>query len=233
MKAKRVNYKRVLLVVVEGQTDKVSLENIFKRRFTDKKVCFLTVRGDLTAEEDTTPDNAAEKISGYISGFLAKNRAFERTDIIEIVHLTDLDGAFLSAKRLVYDADSDTVYGKRTVTTGKTIKIAERNARKSAVLSRLSSLSNIGGIKYSLYYFSANLEHVLYNSANLNGREKEEAAFNFAKSFQNKEGGFVDFLRKQRVLRDFTYGESWEYVQKGANSLKRLTNINLFFERAE
>jgi hypothetical protein len=233
MKAKQINHKRLLLFIIEGATDKITLENILKKNFPDKKICFKTVKGDITAEENTDADNIEGKLYSCVKDFLARNGGFKRTDIIEIVQLTDVDGAFLSNKRVVYNKEVDLSYYEKRIESNKSYKIMERNERKSAVLSHLSAIGQIGGIKYSLYYFSSNIEHVLHGKQLCTDAEKENKAYEFAQAFQNREEAFVQFLTDEGVAVDLPYAESWELVKKGANSLKRLTNINLLFKRTD
>ncbi|MDR1940065.1 MAG: hypothetical protein LBQ40_04640 [Clostridiales bacterium] len=231
MRANQINYKRVLLFIVEGATEKITLENVFKKNFADKKICFKIVGGDITAEDSTTEENAESKIYACVRDFLSRNGGFKRSDITEIIHLTDLDGAFVSDKRIVFNGGVDLAYEERFIESNKTYKIIERNKRKSAVLSRLSTLGHIRGISYSVYYFSSNIEHVLYGKKDCGGAEKESLAYEFAKDFTGRETTFCDFLTGQGVAVDLDYARSWEAAGQGVASLKRRTNINLLFDR--
>ncbi|MDR1906227.1 MAG: hypothetical protein LBQ27_04840 [Clostridiales bacterium] len=231
MKAKRINFKKLLLFIVEGSTDKIALENILKKIFSDKKICFKTIYGDVTSEEETTVENIDGKIAAYVKDFLTRNIAFKKTDIMEIIHLTDLDGVFLSDRRIIYDKDADIFYDNKHIRTGKSFKIIERNRRKSEVLKHLSSVNSIKGVNYSIYFFGANMEHVFCNSANCTDGEKESCAYGFAQSFKGREKEFPVFLKEQKVVRNWTYEESWKFVESGVNSLKRLTNINVLLEK--
>ena len=46
-------------------------------------------------------------------------------------------------------------------------KIITRNNKKSGVMNVLSSTNQISAIDYRAYYFCCNLDHILYNEANL------------------------------------------------------------------
>ncbi|MDR3293074.1 MAG: hypothetical protein LBT20_03100 [Clostridiales bacterium] len=231
MKAKQINFKRMLLFLVEGATDKISLENILKKNIRDKKVCFKIVNGDVTSEADTTTLNVESKIAAFVKDFLARNRAFKRTDIIEIVHLTDLDGVYLKDKRVAYDKDAELTYGEKIIVTNKSYAIIERNKRKSEILTHLSGLTEIGGVGYSIYYFSTNLEHVFYDDSNCTDDKKENKAYDFAKGFAGCEDEFLNFLQTEDIVPNMPYKESWEHVRHGINSLKRLTNIDLLLKK--
>lgn len=231
MKAGQINYKRLLLFLVEGATDKVLLENVLKKNISEKKICFKTVKGDITSEENTTPQNIESKINFYVKDFLSRNRAFRRTDITEIIHITDLDGAFVSDKRIVYDKETALRYEEKLIKSSKTFALIERNRRKSEVLKHLSSIDNIKGVGYSVYYFGINLEHVFTGDPNCCGEEKENAAFRAARSFIDREHEFLKFLEDNAVTGGLSYADSWEFASRGINSLRRITNIDLLLEK--
>ena len=39
------------------------------------------------------------------------------------------------------------------------------------------------------------------------------------------------FEENETVTTDMTYGESWDFIKSGENSLKRHTNVNLLIKR--
>ena len=46
--------------------------------------------------------------------------------------------------------------------------------KKVSILDKLCSTPSIGRIKYFMYYFSCNLEHVLHNEQNLDDKLKSK-----------------------------------------------------------
>ena len=75
---------------------------------------------------------------------------------------------------------------------------------------------------------SCNLDHVLYNRLNLSDEEKELLAFNFAKKYKDDLDLFKSFIFDSSFsLYSMSYRESWEYIKKNNNSLKRYTNFGI------
>ena len=48
---------------------------------------------------------------------------------------------------------------------------------------------------------------------------------------ENEKVLLMDFQENETVTTDMTYGESWDFIKSGENSLKRHTNVNLLIKR--
>ena len=57
--------KKIILLIVEGITEDISLRGILSEIFNDKKIEFCLVRTDITTREDIKPNN--KKYSGWLS----------------------------------------------------------------------------------------------------------------------------------------------------------------------
>lgn len=84
---------------------------------------------------------------------------------------------------------------------------------------------------YEDYYFSRNLEHVLHNiNGELSDEEKEELAFETADQYSEHPEQFLQFLCDSSFCVSGTYGETWKFIMENGNSLKRYSNMAVFFE---
>ena len=162
----------------------------------------------------------------HIRAFIQREK-LKKSDIVRVIHLTDLDGTFIDDSNVVYnDAYEHPYYTKNDIQTAHTFLIRERNRRKAENIKTLIALDKILSIPYKLYFMSCNLDHVLYNENNLSDEEKRLYAEEFSEKFLGKELSFLDFLSKEGVIDASTYTDSWAEVQKSTNSLLRKTNID-------
>ncbi|MGN0292627.1 MAG: hypothetical protein ACI4D3_01345 [Lachnospiraceae bacterium] len=170
--------KKVVLVIVEGQSDKAAFGTIFEEYFDDSQVRFHVVNSDITTQDYITPYEIIKKINDILImlenryGYSFKTQQSEEgnaesSDYLRIIHITDTDGVFIpdslvresevckQNKKILYFADHMESHSKETA--------IDRNRRKAQVLIKLSRENKIHGIPYRIYYNSCNLEHVLFN----------------------------------------------------------------------
>lgn len=141
-----------------------------------------------------------------------------------------MDGVFVSDDFLLLH-DNDTVYYDEEFIKCKNVEnIKKRNKRKSAILNRLITLPKVwGSINYSVYFFSCNLDHILYNERNLKDNLKFNQAAQFALKYKSDIHGFINFFSKNDFSINMSYEDSWNFIKLDKNSLKRYTNFNLYF----
>lgn len=221
--------KKVVLFIVEGIYDKVSLGGIVKALYKDKNIFFQITDGDITTDIATTPSNVIEKINNHIKISMRETH-YKKSDIIQIVHLVDTDGTFIKDEKITYEECNSTYYTLQDIRTKSVEFIKKRNQKKSQILCKLNRKSEISGIPYKIYYFSCNLEHVLHNIQNATNEEKEELADVFADRFYSNPEEFISFINDDDIILSSDYNQSWEAIKIDENSLKRYTNFNLFFE---
>ena len=124
------------------------------------------------------------------------------------------------------------MYAESCIIASPTSRIKERNARKRANLDRLSSLAAVwGSVPYSVHYMSCNLDHVLHGEANADDAAKRANAYRFATKYRDDLDGFVRFIADPAVAVPGDYGETWDYIRQGLNSLQRHSNLHLCFRR--
>ena len=88
------------------------------------------------------------------------------------------------------------------------------------------------GLPYEIYYFSRNIEHVLHNiEDDLTDDEKESLAYEIAEKYGEHPDEFLELLYDESFHVSGTYRETWEFIMENGNSLKRYSNVSLFFEK--
>ena len=223
--------KKIVLFIVEGITDEMSLSLILSKLIDDSSVQFHVINQDITADFNSNSQNIIRKIDGEVKKFLAQNNGLKKTDIKEIIHLVDTDGAFIKEDFVLEDLQKlKTFYTPTSIVTNKRDLIIERNERKSAILNKLYQTSHIGRIGYKVYFFSCNLEHVLHNSQNTKCEDKSLYSYQFVDRYVGNEKRFVDFLNEKEFATPGDYKESWQFIKKDCNSLNRFCNFHLYFK---
>lgn len=86
--------KKVIFVIVEGPTDEDALSSVLKQIFSSAEVHFHVIHGDITTEDAITANNAKSYVAKRIAAEM-KKYAYKESDILQIVHLIDTDGAFI------------------------------------------------------------------------------------------------------------------------------------------
>jgi len=223
--------KKIIFIIVEGASDDEALGVILNRLYDRNVVHLEIVHGDITSERSVTPKNIAAKIGNLVRGYAAANH-YKAADFQEVIHLIDMDGAYISEDFVTEDAKMENpFYTGEEIRTAKPERLIERNRRKSGNVNRICLMGRVwNSLPYSAYYMSANLDHVLYNKANSTNEEKERNAYLFAKRYKEHLDDFLSFILDSdfSVCRD--YKESWEYIQEGKHSLERHTNLGICFQ---
>lgn len=220
--------KKVILFIVEGITDETSLGAIINEILDKQKVIFYISEGDITSHKFTNSQNALKKVNQHVKNFLEKY-SYNKSDLLQIVHLIDTDGAYISEDKICVDDVDGFIYSTESITAKSKELVIDRNNRKKKVVDRLASCSKISSIPYEMYYFSCNLEHVLHNVINLNDEMKYEYAENFSDRFYKRESEFITFINNEEFAVKGTFKETWEFIKQDNNSLNRYTNFHLFF----
>ena len=223
--------KKIILFIVEGITDEMSLSLILSKLVQDSSVQFHVINQDITADFNSNCQNIIRKIDSQVKKFLSQNNGLKKTDIKEIIHLVDTDGAFIKEDFVVEDmAQEKAFYTNNSIVTNKRDLIVERNERKSGILNKLYQTSHIGRIGYKVYFFSCNLEHVLHNCQNTACEKKSSYSYKFVDKYVGAEKEFVNFLSHNDFTTPGDYKESWQFIKEDCNSLNRYCNFHLYFK---
>ena len=170
------NAKKMILFLVEGETDSTSLGLVMARLLENADVRFHVLGGDICYKYHITADNAARSVMRSVNGFLQRYR-LKKSDILCIVHIIDTDGAFIPPERVIRGGTENAHYKETCIETLSVDSLRSRNEQKKMAANALSALSHVDKIPYSFYYFSRNIEHVLHDRADsLSGREKRKCS---------------------------------------------------------
>ena len=238
--------KRVILFIVEGESDKAALENPIQNLLAINKSCieatFLIAKHDVTSDNRVTIKNIEQRLNDiYFRGFFSANEFYYPKDILEVVHIVDLDGTFIPEENCrAFDeehfAEKGFVYDPPYVYGNTTEAVINRNRKKAENIKYLITLNEIKVCSktcpYSVFFFSSNIDHYLYDKLNLITREKLDRARNFAiQCDQDSEYLIKRICRHSQALKNMSYDESWAYIMKETNSSKRHTNFNIYLEK--
>ena len=222
--------KKIVFVIVEGPSDEEALGVLLNRIYDNRAVYVQVMHCDITTELDVNAGNVIAKIGDVVKKYAG--RAFKPGDFSRIIHITDMDGAFIPDDSVVEDdAVVKPLYSVTEIRTRSKSAIEDRNHRKRDCLNRLSSASRIWGVPYQIYYMSCNLDHALYGKLNSTDDEKEADAFAFAKRYRNDIPGFMNYISESDFSVAGSYLRSWQYIREGLHSLERHTNFGLCFQK--
>ena len=278
-----------IVFLVEGESDKIALENplseLFFEKYPDYEVRFLLQQrivnkygdevdddvdeddddsaddneedhdayieeeyvegGDITTSSFVTPKNIVIKIENRFIKPATKAEGIYSRRIVKIIHIVDLDGAYVPDECVVplspeRTASEKPFYdGEQGIIEARDVEaIRDRNARKQANLDFLLSLTE-GGIKigsrvipYEIYFFSSNLDHFINHDANLDSGKKYYAD-RFLREYGFDTEKFASFFFSDpAAIGHLGYYESWEEI-KNQNSVKRFTNIDCLIRRLQ
>ena len=73
------------------------------------------------------------------------------------------------------------------------------------------------------------MEHVLHNIQNAKDSEKQKLAEQFQDDYYDNPEDFIAFIQDKKYAVQGNYAETWKFIKKNNNSLKRYTNFNLWF----
>ncbi|MBU3181025.1 hypothetical protein [Clostridium psychrophilum] len=221
--------RKIVLFIVEGITDKNSLALVLSKIIEkDKIVRFKIINGDITTKNGVNASNIYKKITDYIKEFITGNM-YKKSDILNVIHLVDTDGAFIN-DNLVLKKDVENIeYNTENIYARNIENIKNRNKQKSQILSKLSTTSIVYvNLPYKIYFFSSNLEHVIHNKQSVCADEKHKYSERFEDKFISSPFSFIEFMNNPEFSLNSEYKDTWEFIKKDTNSLKRYTNFNLY-----
>ena len=223
--------RELFAFIVEGTSEQVALENSLSDLLSPRNVRFMIFHGDITTKYGNTADTIISAVSSFISEKL-KPYSLSISDLSQIIHLVDTDGAFIPDAQVLYNENAiKPFYDKERILTNDINKIVKRNIQKRSNLIRLSSRHSISGISYSVFYMSCNLDHVLFNKANSSEKEKQIYSERFARKYYGDLEGFISFFRTGPFSVKTDYKDSWKFIRNKTNSLHRYTNLTLLIEK--
>lgn len=222
--------KHVIPFVVEGMSDMRSLELILTRYFSSSHVKVEVTHGDITSDKNINASNISSKLGKIVKACMSRNR-FNKKDFLKVVHLIDMDGAYIDDACIIQDDRYvRPYYTTSNIRVQNIDKIVDRNERKRNNINKISSMTKVFDIPYEAYYMSSNLDHALHNKMNISDEEKEKLACKFEDRFAKDLPRFVEFMNDPSYCVNTTLKDSWQFIKIGNHSLERYTNFGLCFE---
>lgn len=177
--------KKIVFVLVEGQSDTVALEVYFERHFPSDNgyvVLFDSLPGVFTSERGVNASNILGAIGKFIKGrFKTRHPSLKIKDVDRIVQVVDTDGTFVSDDAIVRrEGVTIPLYTPEAILVDNPDGIRFRNKCKRENMNRLVQARDLLGVPYRLYYMSCNLDHVLYDEMNAEPHRKVRKAEDFA-----------------------------------------------------
>ena len=226
--------RKVILFIVEGKTEKLALEGILSNIICNCNVEFQIINGDIFSDKRNKV-NIRDKIKLILATFVGNNPGIEFKNIKEVVILSDTDGCFIDNKFVIEDNNKKVIYNRSDIRCPNKSNICERNELKSKQLKDLieEGINIKKGIKFSIYYFSVNLDDVLYCETNLDSYEKVKLANAFNDKYINNTSAFIKLINNKDLVLSNNYSDSWALIQNDNNSLNRKSNFNIFLKEYE
>lgn len=230
-----ISKKKVVLLLVEGSCEEVLLYNRLRSLFEHHNIRFRIQHGDILYDLDRPQEPIKSVIGNAVNEFMIKNK-FRPVDVFCVLHIIDMDGCFIPEDAIVivdsqkeltrYHDDRITVPHKK-----QKQQIATRNADRSKNINIMKALDKIlsGEIDYRMYYFSRNLEHVLFKEPN---PEKEGKFPDVERFIEQLDVPIEDFLQESMPLLSGAdpYMESWDRISERTASLQQYSNVPLLFD---
>ena len=222
--------KKIVFVIVEGPSDDDALGVVFSKFYSKDEVHVEVMHCDITTDIGRTP--IVSKIGNVVKSYAG--HAFKQSDFRQIIHIVDMDGAYIPDENIVEDPDATKpYYSTADIRTCNKVGIENRNRQKRDNLNRLTSISQVWKIPYSVFYMSSNLDHALYGKLNSTDDEKEHDAFYFSMKYKNNLPSFIQFISESEFSVCNDYKESWRFIKEALHSLERHTNLGLCFTTTE
>ena len=221
--------KKIIFVIVEGPSDEQALGVALSQIYKKDEVFVHIVRGDITTQANTSAANILSRIGDLVRKYAGSNH-FRKTDFKKIIHIVDMDGAFIPNDHVVaIDTAQKPLYSTTNINTCDKPAIEQRNAQKRGNINKLCAAKDIWNVSYQVFYMSCNLDHALYDKLNRNDVEKENDAYLFAKRYRNDLPAFWTFISASAFSVMTGYKESWDYIKTDLHSLERHSNLGLCF----
>ena len=225
--------KKIVFVIVEGVSEQDALGAILSRIYDKDNVWVQVLRKDITSEHGVNPSNILSKLGDEVRSY-ANSYHFKKSDFKEIIHIVDMDGAYIPDDNIVEDkAAEKPIYSLTEIRTADKSGIELRNQNKRANINKICGCKELWSVPYSAYYMSCNLDHVLYNKLNSTDEEKETDSFQFAMSYKEKTKEFLSFIGESDFSVTGDLKESWEFIKLDLHSLERYTNFGICFKETD
>lgn len=100
--------KKIVFVIVEGPSDEEALGVLLARIYDRASVHVHVMYCDITTKDGVHPGNVRAKIGNVVRAYSEKR--FQPKDFSKIIHITDMDGAYIPDNSIIEDADRERPY---------------------------------------------------------------------------------------------------------------------------
>ena len=224
--------RKIVFVIVEGPSDDEAL-GVLLHKVYDKNTVYVHIEhGDVTTARGAGSSTILAMLGEIVDNYMKANH-FSKIHFQEIIHIVDMDGAYIPDDAVAADATAKKpIYSQREIRTANVQGIINRNKTKRACINKISSTRRLHDIPYQVYYMSCNLDHVLFDKPNSSDEEKEKDSLSFAKRYRSNIPDFVKFISKSTFSVGVPYLESWSFIKEEKHSLERHTNFGICIARA-
>lgn len=228
--------KKIVLVIVEGPSDKKALGLQLSRCVKPSNLHIEITYGDITSKNGVDDTNILAKVCDVVKKFIkdSKDRTkfgYKKDDISEIIHIIDTDGAFIPDDCIKENSlATELIYTDTAIECQSCAATVARNNQKRSCMKKLANCKKVwNDIPYRAFYMSCNLDHVLYNKRGLTDEEKEAYSFAFDDKYHKNPSDFIKFITQSDFAVQGSYKDTWIYITQDCHSLERHTNLGLFF----
>lgn len=224
--------RKIVFVIVEGPSDDEALGVLLNRIYDKHTVYIHITHGDVTTAKGAGFSTILSMLGEMVESYMKANH-LAKTHFQEIVHIADMDGAYIPDEAVVEDMMAKKpIYSPMEIRTTDVQAICRRNAAKRGSINRITSTQTLYGIPYQVYFMSCNLDHVLYDKQNSSDVEKESDSLRFAKHYCSHIPDFIKYITESSFSVELPYLQSWAFIKEGKHSLERHTNFGLCIAKA-
>lgn len=215
--------KRVWVIIVEGKSEKHSLEGILINLLANNTntIQVFTYGADLLS-----CNYPITSMLDKIKAELAKQK-LKLTDVEKIIQLSDLDGCYINDESVIEDNSTKITYRENDVICKDRVQVIKRNEQKRINITLLTNKTKIveknHHMNYEIYFFGCNLDHVLHDNRNLSDKYKVERAKKFALDYEGRELDFIEYAKS--LANEKSKEEYLDWIKSDNNSLKKSSNI--------
>ena len=211
----------------------------------DGKVDFK-YNGDITSRFGINGNNVLPMLlKMFIHPELKKHPAYKYpASVYEIIHLVDIDGVYLKDGKIQNSEDQNIKCpyyddGNNIIITKDREALIDRNQRKRENLDRLINTKRLRitmekdaneskGKPYRVFFFSRDLDHVLYGKSNNEHYNKVDDAQKFANKYYDDPLAMAKFFINHACASPVVdYKGSWQWLKDDHDTLMPRTNINV------
>lgn len=231
--------KKFIVLLVEGITEENALAPALFEMEEKLNVRFKIMDGD-PFTDDKNKYKSSKSIVGSIVNSFKKRYKLQTRDIAFVAQLTDTDGVFVEKDGITIAPEIKNWDGKRyelsTIQVRdakKKEQIGRRNQIKKAHLIVLSNTHEIVQCPFQIFYFSRNLEHVLFGTPTLEAtQDKSDEAWEFSERYATF-SALKAFFEDENIKVPGYYEDTWAYIKEKKHSLERHSNFHLLLEWIE